>query len=232
MYDASDDMRVGSSVGPKFLPHSSLGHNPATNTQYLLDDTLYFRVSVKVDNHKPWLVCTDKVMIDSIRATNDYKTLKNNEAMLFKVTNFKALKASQFHVTSSSFYTSSCGYMMYINIHANGDGDGKGTHVSVYTRVLEGHYDNQLHWPFLGTVTYELLNQLGDDNHHRMVSTFIASHNMRVGSSRGCPKFLPHSSLNHNPATNTQYLLDDTLYFRVSVEVDNHKPWMVCTQHY
>ena len=229
---ASSNVRVGSSRGyHEFLPHSSLSHNPATNTQYLLDDTLYFRVSVKVDNHKSWLFCTDKVMIDTIRATNNYKTLKNNEAMIFKVTNFKTLKDSQLCVTSSSFYTSSCGYNMHIKVYANGNSDGEGTHVSVYTKILEGRYDNQLHWSFLGTVTYELLNQLGDDNHHKQVLAFTATHDMRVGNSYGYHSFLPHSSLGHNPATNTQYLLDDILYFRVSVKVDNHKPWLVCTQH-
>ena len=232
IHGVADNMRVGSSIGyPKFLRHSSLGHNTATNTQYLLDDTLYFRVSVKVDNHKPWLVCTDKVTIDTIGATNNYKTLINNESIIFKITNFKTLKASQLQVVSSSFYTSSCGYNMCVGIYANGYGVGKGTHVSVYTRLLEGRYDNQLHWPFLGTVTYELLNQLGDDNHHKRDITYDASDNMIAGIIRGNQKFLPHSSLGHNPATNTQYLLDDTLYFRVSVKVDNHKPWLVCTQH-
>ena len=232
MYDGRDDMRVGSINGySKFLPHSSLGHNPATNTQYLLDDTLYFRVSVKVGNHKPWLVCTDKVTIDSIRATSNYKTLKNKEPVIFKVTNFKTLK-NQLQVTSSSsFYSSSCGYHMCIGIDANGYGDGKGTHVSVYTELLEGRYDNQLHWPFVGTVTYELLNQMADYNHHKMDIAYDASDNMRVGSEVIYQDFLPHSSLGHNPATNTQYLLDDTLYFRVSVKVDNHKPWLICTQH-
>ena len=229
---AGSNMRISASRGyHKFVPHSSLGHNPATNTQYLLDDTLYFRVSVKVDNHKPWLVCTDKVTIDTIRATHNYNALKNNESIIFKITNFKALKASQLLVASSSFYTSSCGYMMCIRMYANGFGDSKGTHVSVFTKLLEGRYDNELNWPFLGTVTFELLNQLGDDNHHRIVTTITASDKMRVGRYKGYAKFLPHSSLGHNPATNTQYLLDDTLYFRVSVKVDNHKPWLVCTQH-
>ena len=226
--NTNDDMRVGSSCGyHEFLPHSS---TPATNTQYLLDDTLYFRVSVKVDNHKPWLVCTDKVTIDSIRATNNYKTLKSNEPMIFKVSNFKTWKDSQLEVFSSSFYTSSYGYHMRVCVDANGVGDGEGTHVSVFTNLLEGRYDNQLHWPFLGTVTYELLNQLGDDNHYKKDITYDASDNIiRVGSSRGYHEFLPHSSLGHNPATNTQYLVDDKLYFRVSVKVN--KPWLVCTQH-
>ena len=119
---------------------------------------------------------------------------------------------------------------MCINVDANGDGDGRGTHVSVFTELLQGHYDNQIHWPFLGTVTYELLNPLGDNNHHSKVSTFVARENMRVGNRCGYSKFILHSSLSHNSVTNTQYLLDNTLYFRVSVKVDNYKPWLVCTQ--
>ena len=76
---------------------------------------------------------------------------------------------------------------------------------------------------------YELLNQLGDNNHYTIVSTLIASNGMTVGTTRVKFKYTPHSSLGHNPATNTQYLLDDTLYFRVSVKVGNIKPWLVCT---
>ena len=112
---------------------------------------------------------------------------------------------------------------MCICIDVNGCGDGKDTHVSVFTKILAGHYDNQLHWPFLGTIKYELLNQLEDSNDRSEDITFIASNVMRVGTSRSYLMFLPHSFLGLNPATNTQYLLDNTLYFRVSVKVNNHK---------
>ena len=220
-FTARDSMRVYNSVGyPKFLPHSSLGHNPATNTQYLMDDTLYFRVSVKVDTNKPWLVCTDKVTIHAISEKNNCII---NDVKL-KITKFKDSKSKQLFVTSNSFYTHPSGYKMCILIYPNGYGDGKGTHVTVFFQILEGHYDKQLHWPFLGTVTAVLRNQLGDNNHHSMVFRCNAIDSMRVGSINGYPKFLPHSSLGHNPATNTRYLLDDTLYFRASVTVDNHKP--------
>ena len=40
--------------------------------------------------------------------------------------------------------------------------------MSVFTKILTGSYDNQLHWPFLGTVMYELLNQFGDDINYSM----------------------------------------------------------------
>ena len=220
---ASNDMRVGMSRGYlMFLPHSSLGHNPATNTQYLVDDTLYFRVSVRVDNHKPWLVCTD---------SNSNRTIQGSKEVIFRVAEYNNLKSRNMVTRSSPFYTSFEGYLMCIQIDANGVGDSEGTHVSVFTRLLEGRYDSQLHWPFLGTVKYELLNQLEDYNHHSMEAKHDARDNMRANSTcYGYNKFIPHSYLGHNPATNTQYLLDDTLYFRVSVKVDNHKPWLVCTE--
>ena len=42
---------------PQFISHSQLGYNSSLNCQYLKDDTLYFRVSVKVTSTtKPWLV--------------------------------------------------------------------------------------------------------------------------------------------------------------------------------
>ena len=114
------------------------------------------------------------------------------------------------------------GYYMCININSNGSCGGKGTHVSVFTELLKGHYDSQLHWPFRGTVKVEQLNHLGDNNHHNVTITCSVSDNMRVGSSKGCFYFLPRSSLSHNLATNTQHLFNDSLYFRVSVKVNDH----------
>ena len=41
---------------PHFITHSELEYNPFTNCQYLKDDSLYFRVSVKVTSTtRPWL---------------------------------------------------------------------------------------------------------------------------------------------------------------------------------
>ena len=47
-------------------------------------------------------------------------------------------------------------------IDASGYGDDKGTHVSVFIKLLAGHYDYQTSLALLRTVTYELLNQLED----------------------------------------------------------------------
>ena len=232
VHGADDDMQVGSSKGKtKFLPHSSLSHDPATNTQHLLDDTLYFRVSVTVDNHKPWLVCTDKINMDSTRTIKDNKTLKDGEPKVFKMTGYNARKAVDCSFCSDSFYTSPGGYKMCITVNAEGDGSGSGTHVSVYAYLLEGAYDASLSWPFIGTVTFMLLNQLADDNHHSWMLKYETKDNAKVGSNWGNVQFISHSALSHDPVKNTQYLKNDTLYFRVTVKANNHKPWLVCTHH-
>ena len=69
---------------------------------------------------------------------------------------------------------------------------------------MPGEYDDTLEWPFQGEVTVELLNQLEDTGHYNNYGTHIHFNN-----------------------TNTQYLMNDTLYFRVSVYVHSKtKPWL------
>ncbi len=230
IFTDTTDMQVGSSRGCiQFFPHSSLCPDPATNTQYLLDDTLYFRVSVKVDNHKPWLVCTDKINMDSIKTINNNKTLKDGEQFIFKVTGYSARKDAKLSFYSNAHYTSPGGYNMCIRIYPNGSGHGTGTYVSVYAKLLEGSYDASLSWPFVGTVTITLLNQLSDGNHHTKTLVYKKTDNCNIGDYRGNSLFIQHSALSHAPEKNTQYLKNDTLYFRVSVQVKDSKSWLTCT---
>ena len=227
---ATNNMCVGSSRGfSKFLPHSSLSHDPATNTQYLLDDTLYFRVSVTVDNHKPWLFCTDKINMDFTRTIKDNKTLKDGEPFILKMSGYNARKATDNWIHSDSFYTSPSGYKMCIEVVPNGDLSGKGTHVTVRAKLLEGAYDASLSWPFVGTVTFTLLNQLADKNHHSLIIEYENNEFAKVGKGWGYSKFISHSALSHDPVKNMQYLKNDTLYFRVTVTVGSYRLWLVCT---
>ncbi len=125
---------------------------------------------------------------------------------------------------------------MYSGVYANGNGDGDGTHVSVFAYLMKGDHDDTLTWPFTGSVTFELLNQLEDKNHHKQSITFEidddVSQRLVDDESReqgwGLNEFISHTALNYNASTNTQYLKDDTLVFRVSVSVPNHKPWLEC----
>ena len=101
--------------------------------------------------------------------------------------------------------------------------------MSVFIYILKGDHDDNLKWPFIGIVKIELLNQLEDKNHHLKTVPFNKEDDTCVGSAWGYRWFIPHSELTHDLVNNTQYLKDDTLYFRVSVEVSGHKTWLECT---
>ena len=153
-------------------------------------------------------------------------TLTAGKPLIFKLTEYQKKKDNNEMTMSPSFYTSPEGYHIRLEVYANGNEDGKPTHVSVYVPILEGEHDNTLKWPFTGTYVFELLNQLEDKNHHTMTANIGSQRKANVGSGWGYPKFIPHSKLSHDPLNNTQYLEDDTLYFRLTVTSSDHKPWL------
>ena len=158
------------------------------------------------------------------------QSLTRGESITFAVSNYRTRKLRNEIFLHAPVYTHPNGYRMVIRVEANGHGDGKGTHVSVIEGIVPGNFDASLTWPFIGKVTFTLLNQLEDNNHYTKTLSLVATHNVRAGSMPwGVIYFIPHSALAHDPVKNTQYLKDDTLYFRVSVEVANHKPWLECS---
>ena len=84
----------------------------------------------------------------------------------FTVTNFQVLKESDDHWVSQPFYTHSQGYKMCLRVTANGQGSGKGTHITVAVYLIKGEFDDQLEWPFRGDITIQLLNQQEDSGHY------------------------------------------------------------------
>ena len=46
------------------------------------------------------------------------------------------------HIVSPPFYTSNQGYKMCLRLYLNGDGIGKGTHMSLFFVVMKGEFDN------------------------------------------------------------------------------------------
>ena len=94
--------------------------------------------------------------------------------------------------------------------------------MAVYAKMLNGSFDDNLNWPFLGSITIELLNQLFDKNHLCRTLHVDEACNMHPGNSWGYTKFVCHSSLN---SISANYLEGDTLYFRVKVQ--NKKPWLI-----
>ena len=158
---------------------------------------------------------------------------------VIKMPGFNQLKINNTIWYSPGFYTHPSGYKLYLWVEANGNGDGKGTHVSVYLCLMKGENDDTLTWPIRYKCTITLLNQLKDDGHYSMSWTYSLDvadiTNSRVlsgerGLGRGYLQFIPHDQLGLQEAKQCQYLKDDSLYFRVQVEVlPACKPWLMVT---
>ena len=163
---------------------------------------------------------------------------------IFKMPSFKEKKENNIEFLSNPFYTDPRdpfytepkGYKMVMSIDANGYGEHKGTHVSVWVYLMRGEYDGQLEFPFKATIKFELLNQLEDKNHHCKSHKLDSVDTKRLinqdmsSQGSGLSAFIPHEDLRFNATKNCRYLQDDCLVFRVSVDVPSYKPWLQCTQ--
>ena len=105
--------------------------------------------------------------------------------------------------------------------------------VCVCVSLLPGENDDNLPWPFTGTVIIELLNQLEDANHHikhivytREQGSSLRPYDMKVISANVCNGFITHNALNYNATEHRQYLKDDCLCFRVRVMAPSTLPWL------
>ena len=162
----------------------------------------------------------------------DRMTKKETCPVLIKVSGFSEHKGKQDDWYSSGFYTSAGGYKLRFKLHAY----GKDSHIPCSVNLMPGEYDDILEWPFQGEVTVELLNQLEDKNHYKIAISFNDKtpepykKRKEKEDTKGWGTmyhFIPHTKLGLNSSTNTQYLMNDTLYFRVSVNVHSKtKPWL------
>ena len=143
--------------------------------------------------------------------------------LLWKITEFAkkrqdAVSGQQTSFYSPCFFTSRYGYKMCARIYLNGDGIGRGTHISVFFVVMRGEYDALLRWPFRQKVTFMLLDQ---NNVEHVIDSFRPDPNSssfqrprrETNIASGCPTFCPLSELNDHA-----YVRDDTLFLKVIVD--------------
>ena len=165
------------------------------------------------------------VALDTINLLREER--RNTEPIKLKISDYKIKKDNNEHIQSPFLYTSPTGYRVSFGVDVNGHAAGKGTHVSVVAAFLEGRYNAELSWPFIGKITFTLLNQLEDKNHREHVVDLKAVDRTRVGSRKGKAQFISHLALEERDASKKiQYLKDDTLYFRMLVEPVVQKPWL------
>ena len=124
------------------------------------------------------------------------------------------------------FYTHSGGYKMQLRIYPSGVDHGRGTHISLYCHIMKGENDDNLKWPFEGTIEVTMLNQVENDKHHSQeiwelqclpydVIRQPESYQIRNESGWGKAQFVSLSEVT-SFSPHKQYLMNDSLYFKVT----------------
>jgi hypothetical protein len=125
----------------------------------------------------------------------------------------EAMMGKRLFIDSQPFYVGRNGYKVCARAYLNGDGLGKGTHLSLFLVVLRGKYDSLIPWPFQQKVTFKLIDQSDQDPHiiasfqprlHKPANTNIAS---------GNPLFVPKAVLN-----NGKYIKGNVMFLKVTVD--------------
>lgn len=150
----------------------------------------------------------------------------NDGTLLWKVTDFArkrndAVSGRQVSIYSPCFYTSLYGYKMRARLYLNGDGMGRGTHVSVFFALMRGEYDASLRWPFRQKVTIMLLDQ---DHVEHVIDAFrpdpssssFQRPRRESNIASGCPLFCSLTTLN-----NHAYIREDTMFLRIIVDTSD-----------
>ncbi len=93
--------------------------------------------------------------------------------------------------------------------------------VNVQLHQLPGEFDDEIKWPVKCTVTVHLLNQLRDQDHISGSQTFTLARPTKR-SYAGYPDSLEvyQNTIENRSTRDIQYLKDDCLRFRVSVELN------------
>ncbi|XP_064165313.1 TNF receptor-associated factor 2 isoform X1 [Anguilla rostrata] len=144
---------------------------------------------------------------------------------IWKITEFsrrrqEALAGRAPAMFSPAFYSSKYGYKMCLRLYLNGDGTGRGSHLSLFFVVMRGKYDALLKWPFSQKVTLMLLDQ---NNREHIIDAFrpdVSSTSFQrpiseMNIASGCPLFCPLAKL----AGKSSYLREDTVFIKAIVDL-------------
>ena len=143
--------------------------------------------------------------------------------LLWKIEDFQkkrqdAINGVKRALYSDYFYTSEFGYKMCAKMYMNGDGFGKGTHLSLFFVVMKGDYDALQTWPLQKKITMMLLDQGNGDHmidafHSDPQSSSFKRPTSDMNIASGSPLFIPIDSLN-----NRQYVKDDVMFIKIIVD--------------
>ena len=77
----------------------------------------------------------------------------------FLIVNLDHYQVNNYMFNTEPFYSHPGGYKMIMTVYPNGIGESRDKYVSVYVGILRGEFDDDLQWPFSGSVTVEAYNR-------------------------------------------------------------------------
>ena len=143
--------------------------------------------------------------------------------LLWKVDNVKtrlnqAIIGRVTALHSAPQFTERYGYKFCGRLYLNGDGVGRGSHISMFFVLMKSEFDNLLTWSFHKRITMRLINQVDaeEDIVHSFNSDINSSSFMcpkkDMNIASGCPLFVTRELF-----LNGGYIKDDTVFIELSV---------------
>ena len=152
----------------------------------------------------------------------------------FKMSGYSQLKEIKGTWRSPCFYTHEGGYKMTLHVYC---GSCDANSLALFIQIVSSPNDDKLLWPFVGSITIEILDQQYDFRHHKNTlhwrGTAPSSQKPlegRENTGHGISRFITYSDLERGGHV-YQYLKNDCVYFRISeASADAQcKPWLICS---
>jgi hypothetical protein len=164
--------------------------------------------------------------------------IKNVPPVIFKMEDFNLHADGEWD--SPPFYTHEKGYKLYLKVCIADNFFI--CSVSMRICLMHGEYDDELVWPFRGTIDFELLNQSSDYDYKEGTARFkerkSTPRNKRVSADEGTRSigFEVKGILEHDDKATCgghcewyDYIANDTLYIKITDATvsDHNKPWLI-----
>jgi len=104
-------------------------------------------------------------------------------------------------------------------MYPNGDGIGKGTHMSMFFVVMRGEYDALLPWSFVQKVQFRLIDQdrirdVYDAFRPEPHSSSFKRPTSDMNIASGCPTFISRTELRQGG-----FVRNDTMFVKITVDM-------------
>ncbi|XP_048202311.1 TNF receptor-associated factor 2 [Perognathus longimembris pacificus] len=197
----------------------------ACSRQHQLDQDRIEALTNKVQQLERSIGLKDLAMADLEQKVLELEASTYDGVFIWKISDFarkrqEAVAGRTPAIFSPAFYTGKYGYKMCLRVYLNGDGTGRGTHLSLFFVVMRGPHDALLRWPFNQKVTLMLLDQ---NNREHVIDAFrpdvtSSSFQRPVGDmniASGCPLFCPVSKME----AKNSYVRDDAIFIKAIVDL-------------